>query len=202
MRAGRLSPIGPWDDSGVSIPRIPTQLKTDRLVLRRQRVEDAGVLRELWTERDPRVPPHRRIGPDGRPTVEDIAARIRTDHDSPKSGLLAIVRQHEDDVIGYCGLNFHGSGTAEEPELAYELLRRVHGAGYATEAAQAVVTWAAEAGYRRLWAGVRAWNVASRRVLEKLDFVETGEVESDPNYGDSLLTVRTSQITTGRDPFR
>lgn len=175
----------------MSTSRIPSQLKTDRLVLRRQRVEDAGVFRELWTERDPRVPPHRRIDPDGRPTVEDIAARIRTEHDDPKSGLLTIVRQQEGDVIGYCGLNFDGGGTPQEPELAYELLRRVHGAGYATEAAQAVVEWAAEAGYRRLRAGVRAWNAASRRVLEKLAFVETGEVESDPNYGDSLLTVRT-----------
>jgi RimJ/RimL family protein N-acetyltransferase len=166
----------------MTTPRIPSELRTDRLVLRRQRVEDAAVFRELWTERDPRVPPHRRIGPDGRPTVEDIAARIRTSQNS----LLTVVRQHADDVIGYCGLNFDGGGTPDEPELAYELLQRVHGAGYATEAARAVVEWAAEAGYRRLRAGVWAWNTASRRVLQKLAFVET-----DPNDGGSLLMVRT-----------
>jgi RimJ/RimL family protein N-acetyltransferase len=55
-----------------------------------------------------------------------------------------------------------------------------------------VVTWASEAGYRRLWAGVRDWNVASRRVLEKLGFHETGRVERDTVHGDSLLTVRES----------
>lgn len=175
----------------MSVGRNPGRLTTDRLVLRRQQVEDAAVLRQLWTERDPRVPPHRRSDSDGRPTVEDIAERIRTAQENPKNALLTIVRRHEGDVIGYCGLNFDGSGTPEEPELAYELLRRAQGAGYATEAAQAVVTWAAEAGYRRLWAGVRVWNAASRRVLEKLGFVETGEVESDPTYGDSLLTTRT-----------
>lgn len=171
------------------MPRIPSKLTTDRLLLRRQSVEDAGVFRELWTERDPRVPPHRRIGPDGRPTVQDIAAGIRTEHE--KSGLLTIVRRREDDAIGYCGLNFGGSGTPAEPELAYELLRRVHGAGYATEAAREVVAWAAKAGYRRLHASVWEWNTASRRVLQKLAFVETGVIASDPNHGNSLMTVRT-----------
>ena len=39
------------------------------------------------------------------------------------------------------------------------------------------LTWASEAGYRRLWAGVWDWNVASRRVLEKLGFREAGRVE-------------------------
>ena len=94
------------------------------------------------------------------------------------------------DVIGYCGLVFHGNGAPDEPELAYELLRRAHGFGYATEAGGAVVTWATEAGYERLWATVRAWNVASRRVLEKLGFHETGQVDDDAARGDSLLTVR------------
>lgn len=152
-------------------------------------------MRRLWTERDPRVPPHRRIGPDGRPTVEDIATGIRAERDSPGNGLRAIVRKQEGDVIGYCGLRYDGHGSSEEPELAYELLRRVHGAGYATEAAGAVVEWAAQAGHRRLWAGVRVWNVASRRVLDKLDFVDTGQVEPDAVHGDTVVTARTFRAT-------
>jgi [ribosomal protein S5]-alanine N-acetyltransferase len=43
-----------------------------------------------------------------------------------------------------------------------------------------------------LWAGVWDWNVASRRVLEKLGFREAGRVEPDSVYGHSLLTVRES----------
>jgi [ribosomal protein S5]-alanine N-acetyltransferase len=66
----------------------------------------------------------------------------------------------------------------------------MHGRGYATEAAQAVVTWVSEAGYRQLWAEVRDWNFASRRVLAKLGFRETGRAEHDAIHGDSLLTVR------------
>jgi RimJ/RimL family protein N-acetyltransferase len=107
-----------------------------------------------------------------------------------ESGILAVVRKGTADVIGYCGLILHGNGSPDEPELVYELLRAAHGCGYATEAGRAVVTWVGEAGYQRMWAGVRDWNAASRRVLEKLGFRETGRVEPDAVYGDNLLTVR------------
>lgn len=104
--------------------------------------------------------------------------------------MLAVVRKGTFDVIGYCGLVHEGNGSPAEPELAYELLHEAHGRGYATEAGRAVVGWAADAGYRRLWAGVREWNDPSRRVLAKLGFRETGQVDPDPVHGDSLLTVR------------
>ena len=120
-------------------------LETDRLILRYQRVDDAFVYRQLWTERDFRVPAHRRIDPEGRPSVEDIAAQIRAEQERSGPGLLAVQRKDTADVIGYCGLKIDGNGSSDEPELAYELLRTAHGCGYATEAGQAVVTWANEA---------------------------------------------------------
>jgi [ribosomal protein S5]-alanine N-acetyltransferase len=171
------------------VPVLDT-LETDRLILRHRRVAEAAIYRQLWTERDPRVPPHRRISPEGRPTEQDIAARIHAERVESRPGLLAVERKGTTDIIGYCGLVFDGNGPSDEPELAYELLRAAHGRGYATEAGLAVVTWVREAGYERLWAGVRDWNVASRRVLDKLGFRETGRVQRDAVYGDNLLTVR------------
>jgi [ribosomal protein S5]-alanine N-acetyltransferase len=50
-----------------------------------------------------------------------------------------VERKGAADVIGYCGLISHGNGSLDEPELAYELLRTVHGCGYATEAGRAGV---------------------------------------------------------------
>jgi [ribosomal protein S5]-alanine N-acetyltransferase len=174
----------------MALVRVLDTLETDRLILRHRRVGEAAIYRQLWTERDPRVPPHRRINSEGRPTVEDIAAQIRANREESEPGILAVERKGTADVIGYCGLTIHGNGSSDEPELAYELLRATHGCGYATEAGRAVVTWAREAGYRRLWAEVWDWNVASRRVLEKLGFREAGRVEPDSVYGQSLLTVR------------
>jgi ribosomal-protein-alanine N-acetyltransferase len=174
----------------VSLVPVLDTLETDRLILRQRRVDEAAIYRQLWTERDPRVPPHRRVRPDGRPADEDIAAEIRAAYDESRPGILAVERKGTADVIGYCGLICRGNGSPDEPELVFELLRAAHGCGYATEAGLAVVTWAGEAGYGRLWATVRDWNVASRRVLGKLGFRETGRVERDAVHGDNLLTVR------------
>ena len=165
-------------------------VETDRLVLRPSRPADATTYRRLWTERDPRVPKHRRVSADGRPTVADIAAQIRSQLAEQGPRLLAIELKSTADVIGYCGLTSQGNGSLDEPELAYELLRAAHGFGYATKAGRAVVTWASEAGYQRLWAGVWDWNAASRRVLNKLGFREMGRVEPYSVHGHSLLTVR------------
>lgn len=167
-----------------------TTLQTDRLRLRPRRVSDAAVQHRLWSERDPRVPPHRRLDADGRPTVHELEERIRTGGDGHPLGLLAVEVVATGEVIGYCGLVDASHGASDEPELAFELLREQWGRGYATEAGRAVVDWADDAGYRRLWATVRAWNSASRRVLAKLGFVETGRVDPDAVHGDSVFTAR------------
>lgn len=164
-------------------------LETGRLLLRPWRVSEAGVQHELWTERDPRVPPHRRIDARGHPTVADLEESIRTGQ-TWSNGLLALERKAEGDVIGYCGLVDTGRGSGGEPELAFELLRRVWGQGYATEASWAVLDWARSSGHRHLWATVWDWNAASRRVLAKVGFTETGRTEHDPVHGTTLFTTR------------
>ena len=63
------------------------------------------------------VLPHRRISPGGRPTEEDIAAQIRAERTEPEPGILAVERKGTADVIGYCGLIFHGDGSPGEPSL-------------------------------------------------------------------------------------
>ena len=165
-------------------------LETGRLLLRPWRVNEAVVQRELWTERDPRVPPRRRIDADGHPTVTELEESIRNDQ-IWSVGLLAVERKAAGDVIGYCGLIDSGRGSAGEPELAFELLRRVWGKGYATEASLAVLDWARSSGYERLWATVWDWNAASRRVLAKVGFTETERKEVDAVYGTTLFaTIR------------
>ena len=162
-----------------------TELTTERLLLRSARVSDASLQRELWTERDPRAPAHRRLDAHGHPTIAELQERILA---GAQPGLLMV--SVAGDVIGYCGLIDNTHGQPDEPEIAYEFLRRAWGQGYATEAAEAVIAWARESGYKRLWATVRDWNTASRRVLAKLGFVETDRVDPDPVHGDSIYITR------------
>jgi RimJ/RimL family protein N-acetyltransferase len=175
--------------AGGATPGREVVLETGRLLLRPWRVAEAVVLHELWTERDPRVPHHRRIDADGHPTVADLEDWIRTNQPS-SIGLLAVERKGAGDVIGYCGLIDSGRGPDGGPELAFELLRRTWGQGYATEASLAVLDWARSSGYERLWATVREWNTASRRVLAKVGFTETGQKDPDAACGNNLFTTR------------
>jgi ribosomal-protein-alanine N-acetyltransferase len=165
---------------------IEVILETDRLLLRPWRVAEAALQREMWIERDPRVPPHRRIGADGRPLVTDFEEAICANQPS-SVGLLAVERKAAGDVIGYCGL-VDSPRQAREPELAFEFLRRYWGQGYATEASWAVLDWARSSGYQRLWASVWDWNTASRRVLAKVGFTEADREEGI--HGTNLVTSR------------
>ena len=96
--------------AGGAIPGREVVLETGRLLLRPWRVTEAVVLHKLWTEHDPRVPPHRRIDADGHPTVADLEDWIRT-YQPSSVGLLAVERKADHDVIGYCGLIDSGRGS-------------------------------------------------------------------------------------------
>jgi RimJ/RimL family protein N-acetyltransferase len=142
--------------------RMSFSIETERLHLRLRTKEDAAWNLELLGEHE------------GGTTLtlaeaeQRLAEQNLAAHESGL-GLLAIERPAEGDLIGYCGL-LVGRGTFDEPEIAYELLRRFHGCGYATEAAGAVLDAAFSTGRDRFWATVRAWNAPSFRVLEKIGF--------------------------------
>ncbi|MGY1433573.1 GNAT family N-acetyltransferase [Streptomyces reniochalinae] len=150
---------------------MPFHLETDRLILRPWVESDAAEFCALLSERGGKTY-----------TVEHVrtsVAEMLTATATTGIALLPIVRREEGDFIGYCGLII-GRSTLEEPEIAYELFRRVHGRGYATEAAGAVLDAAAATGRRRLWSTVGAWNTPSLRVLDKLGF-ERDHVSTEDN---------------------
>lgn len=136
-------------------------LSTERLRLRPWTASDVEELRALVTERG-----------NGVPSLANIRERIATALVATAEtgiALLPICRRLEGDFIGYCGLTV-GRASLDEPEIAYELLQRAHGYGYATEAARAVLNAATATGRKRLWSTVGSWNTPSLRVLEKLGF--------------------------------
>ena len=162
-------------------------LETDRLLLP-WRVAEAVVLRELSTNA---IHGCRRTAASTRMATPARGARGGDPHQPAGDGrLLAVERKAAGDVIGYCGLIDSGRGSEGEPELAFELLRRTWGHGYATEASWAVLDWARPSGCHRLWATVWDRNTASRRVLAKVGFTETDRKEVDPVHGTTLFATR------------
>jgi len=163
-------------------------IETERLVLRLRDERDAAWYRELIGERG-----------EDLPTLEEATDRLARTRDlTIKSGIgaLAICRREEGDVIGYCAL-IVGRASLDEPEIAYELLRRYHGHGYATEAARALVDAAAATGRHRLWSTVGSWNIASLRVLEKIGF-RRDHITSD-DRGEIVWMVRDLGIPVEED---
>ncbi|MEE1769593.1 GNAT family N-acetyltransferase [Streptomyces sp. JV185] len=153
----------------MSYPPMSLQLETARLTLRPWTDPDIDAHRELVSERGGGMPSVQH----NRQMIEDErVASVRTG-----IALLPVVRRDVGDFIGYCGLTV-GRASVDEPEIAYELFRRVHGQGYATEAASAVLDAAIATGRKRLWATVRPWNAPSFRVLDKLGF-ERDHVSTD-----------------------
>lgn len=77
------------------------------------------------------------------------------------------------------GLDDYGS-----TEIGYGISEEYQGNGYATEAVNAVVSWALQQNdIRSVEAETEISNVASIRVLEKCGFTETGELgEEGPRY--------------------
>jgi len=149
---------------------MPATLTTERFVLSREELTDADWLASLFTARG-----------DGPVTVDQARERIAAMHDLTRThGIGAYVLRPRDGSApaGYAAIVV-GRSTAEEPELAYELLPHAHGLGYATEASRAVLAAAFATGRRRIWATVRPWNSASLRVLQKLGGFDLARTTSD-----------------------
>lgn len=137
-------------------------IDTERLSLRLRTKDDAQCNLELLREHE-----------DGTAlSIGEVEQRMVEQNERAQGdgfGLLGIRRRYETSAIGYCGLII-GRGTFEEPEIAYEILPRFRGHGYATEAAGAVIEAAFATGRKRVWATVGNWNAPSFRVLEKNEF--------------------------------
>ena len=95
--------------------------------------------------------------------------------------LRAMVRRSDRAMVGY--VNFHGppgvndTMTAGAVELGWTVFPEHRRNGYATEAASALMDWAARTyGITRFISSTTPENAASLRVHEKLGFARTGEV--------------------------
>jgi RimJ/RimL family protein N-acetyltransferase len=148
---------------------VPIIARTPRLVLRSWTPDDAPALLVIYsdsavTEHIPHV------------YLKDLAAaeaKIREMQQlEAANGCTLWAVDHGGELIGVCGFR-----TPEE--LGFAFRRDTWGQGYAREAGAACLRWAEEHGVRRIVASTRSGNVASRRVLDRLGFADTGRTSAD-----------------------
>ena len=147
--------------------RLPATLRTTRLVLATPALGHVPAMALLANNKRlyevlARLP-HPYCEDDGRYFVEHIA---RGEEE------FAWAIECDGQFIGTIGLHLLPN---ELPGLGYWLGEAHWGRGYATEAARAVVDAARAAGATALRSRALVTNTASRNVLRKLGFTETGE---------------------------
>ena len=109
---------------------MPLRLETERLILTPEEPNDAEWFAELLNARGT-----------GTFTVADARKRIDAMTETIETtgiGALVLRRRLGGEALGYTAIVV-GRCSLDEPELAYELLPRAHGHGYATEAARALL---------------------------------------------------------------
>lgn len=93
-------------------------------------------------------------------------------------GRYAVIRTSDNVFLGWCGLKYHPKERVID--LGYRLHKRYWGQGYATESAQAIVTYAFEnLKYHTLVAHSHIDNVASQKVLTQCNFSLLKEIVYD-----------------------
>jgi [ribosomal protein S5]-alanine N-acetyltransferase len=118
--------------------------------------------------------------------------------------LHLVVIRDTGEVAGY--ITFHAApGDEGWVEIGYQIEPRFRRQGYASEAAAAMFSWAAEQGVERFRASVSPDNEASLAMVRKMGFHRTGEQWDDIDglehvFEASLSDLRKAASITGPDP--
>lgn len=143
-------------------------VETERLIIRTPEPGDAESLARLWS--DPAATAY--MG--GPRDFDRVCQSLREDAalpEQPEFGLWTVIEKASGDVIGHCGLLDKEIDGRSKIELVYVVVPRFWGRGYATEAGEAIKTYAlTSVAPDRLVALVHPDNRASARVAEKLGF--------------------------------
>jgi len=154
---------------------MPIPLKTERLVIRSYREDDATPLHEVFGSPDVMKwtpsPPSKDVAETAQRLARTMAFTARQ---PPGMGLWAVELKDASEFLGQVGL-FPVEGKGPEVEVAYELAPRVWGHGYATEAARALVDYGfGELSLRRIVALILPDNARSRNVASKCGLILEG----------------------------
>lgn len=144
-------------------------IETERLLIRPFKMED--VEPSYVMDSDPEV--SRYTGERGVVSKKEIERRIVEnvfgDYEKYGFGRLAVELKSENKFIGFTGLKYLED--MDEVDLGYRFMKKYWGKGIATESAKACLNLAFETlGLGKLIAMVLPENIASIRVLEKLNF--------------------------------
>lgn len=166
------------------VMQMPERIETERLVLRKPRLDDAPVLFAAYMQ-DPEVTryttwrPHRHLQ-----QAEDFISSSISAWENENRFPFVIALKQKDEPFGMIDVHVRGSTVG----LGYVIARSHQHKGYATEATRAMIDWAfQQSTIYRVNASTDIENIASQRVLEKSGMVREGLLRKyivHPNLSD------------------
>ena len=179
------------EDLSVALAEFPV-LETERLVLRQVTRDDTDAIFRLMA--DPRVT--RYLGRAPFTTLDDAMRRVEMFENEfrARSGLAWVVTQRTDgQFMGFCRYT-HFDTFHSRAEIGYLLSPQWWGQGVMPEAVSAAVGFGfTRLGLHSVEADIDPDNAQSRRLLEKLGFVQEGlfresfYIPHEGRYGDSAV---------------
>ena len=162
----------------------PERIETERLILRKPRMDDSVAIFAGWT-RDTEVTryltwrPHERLE-----QTEEFVRGCLLAWDGQVRFPYSITPREDDSPIGIIDPRVEGHKVG----IGYGMVRSHQGHGYMTEATRAIIDWAfQQPGIYRVYATTDVENVASQRVLEKAGMQREGLLQRyivHPNISD------------------
>lgn len=150
-----------------NVSRTGWFLETERLLLRRVTLDDAGFMLSIWN--DPAFVRH--VGDRGIRSVEEARTALQEGafrlYEEHGYGPYCMSRKADGALVGICGL--FRRDNLDDPDIGFGVLPEYCGMGLAGEAARAVVAHARDdLGIEYLTAIVSPGNTASIGLIEKL----------------------------------
>lgn len=163
-------------------------LETERLYFREFTIDDAEMLFEM--HQDPEIT--RYVGDvvpwDSIELTRKILREFILPQYENKIGRWAVYVKENNVFIGWCGLK----KVEDEYDLGYRFIQKYWGRGYATEAAEAVLTYGVNLGLENIMGRAAVANVASVNVLKKIGMTFEKYYVDEDAMGESVKYVVSS----------
>jgi len=159
------------------------RLETERLILREFSLLDAESLFALNT--NPNVLQYSGDVPFASISDSELFIRNYSSYAEYGYGRWAVILKSSNEFIGWCGIKFHPN--LNYTDLGFRFFEMFWNQGFATESGRAVINYSfAQLNLKELVARVENENLASIRVLQKLDFHPVQEIEFNGRLGKLL----------------
>ncbi len=168
-------------------------IETDRLLLRKPRIEDAEPMFKNWAS-DPEVTKYLTWNPhDNIEVTKIIINHWLEEEKDPNTFRFVITLKDIGEPVGLIDVVDYIDGS---PEIGYCLSRKYWNQGYMTEACKAFIKYLFNVGFNKVLIEAVVENIGSNRVIEKCGFTFTHQerLEHQSSFKPKPVTVNWYEI--------